>query len=323
MKKKLEAELISIAHRILKLKNKDEIIQLHQETQKLYEKLTVLRFVEEHFSDAKPTIGQKEIFETVMSSFDDEVVSVSENLEEIEEKAVELEADVVEEEIVEMEIEIPLETENETIAFESENEETEEVLDFQEDQKEVFEEVVEAEKESESDLEPNFEMFKDEEVLFEKPKKKKVAKQISFEDLLGGSLDAPVFERIENIEITIENPEILEEIVENPTKPFFELDDEPVEEKEEPTETVEINEVNDNFKKGISFGLNDRIAFERHLFGGSSEDLNRVISQLSSFDSFEEAKEFIEDMVKPDYENWEGKEEYELRFMDNIEKKFA
>ncbi len=323
MKKKLEAELISIAHRILKLKNKDEIIQLHQETQKLYEKLTVLRFVEEHFSDAKPTIGQKEIFETVMSSFDDEVVSISENLEEIEEKAVEIEADVVEEEIVEMEIETPLETENETIVFESENEETEEILDFQEAQKEAFEEVVEAETESESDLEPNFEMFKDEEVLFEKPKKKKVAKQISFEDLLGGSLDAPVFERIENIEITIENPEILEEIVENPTKPFFELDDEPVEEKEEPTETVEINEVNENFKKGISFGLNDRIAFERHLFGGSSEDLNRVISQLSSFDSFEEAKEFIEDMVKPDYENWEGKEEYELRFMDNIEKKFA
>ena len=323
MKKKLEAELISIAHRILKLKNKDEIIQLHQETQKLYEKLTVLRFVEEHFSDAKPTIGQKEIFETVMSSFDDEVVSISENLEEIEEKAVEIEADVVEEEIVEMEIETPLETENETIVFESENEETEEILDFQEAQKEAFEEVVEAETESESDLEPNFEMFKDEEVLFEKPKKKKVAKQISFEDLLGGSLDAPVFERIENIEITIENPEILEEIVENPTKPFFELDDEPVEEKEEPTETVEINEVNENFKKGISFGLNDRIAFERHLFGGSSEDLNRVISQLSSFDSFEEAKEFIEDMVKPDYENWEGKEEYELRFMENIEKKFA
>ena len=323
MKKKLEAELISIAHRILKLKNKDEIIQLHQETQKLYEKLTVLRFVEEHFSDAKPTIGQKEIFETVMSSFDDEVVSVSENLEEIEEKAVEIEADVVEEEIVEMEIETPLETENETIAFESENEEAEEILDFQEAQKEAFEEVVEAETESESDLEPNFEMFKDEEVLFEKPKKKKVAKQISFEDLLGEIHEAPVFERIENNETTTESPEILEEIVENPTKPFFELDDEPVEEKEEPAETVEINEVNENFKKGISFGLNDRIAFERHLFGGSSEDLNRVISQLSSFDSFEEAKEFIEDMVKPDYENWEGKEEYELRFMDNIEKKFA
>ena len=44
MKKKLEADLISIAHRILKLKNKSELVQLHQETQKLYEKLSVLLF---------------------------------------------------------------------------------------------------------------------------------------------------------------------------------------------------------------------------------------------------------------------------------------
>ena len=321
MKKKLEADLISIAHRILKLKNKDEIIQLHQETQKLYEKLTVLRFVEEHFSDAKPTIGQKEIFEKVISSFDDEVASISENLEEIEEKAAETKAEIQDEEIAEMEIETPLELENDSIAFESENEEAEEVLDFQEAQKEAFEEDFEAETESKSDFEPNFEMFKDEEVLFEKPKKKKEPKQISFEDLLGGSLDAPVFERIDTNEASIENPEILEEIVENPTKPFFELDDEAVE--EETVENTDINAANENFKKGISFGLNDRIAFERHLFGGSSEDLNRVISQLSSFDSFEEAKEFIEDMVKPDYDNWEGKEEYELRFMESIERKFA
>ena len=57
MKKKLEADLISIAHRILKLKNKSELAQLHQETQKLYEKLSVLKFVEENFSDVKPTIG--------------------------------------------------------------------------------------------------------------------------------------------------------------------------------------------------------------------------------------------------------------------------
>ena len=38
MKKKLEAELISIAHRILKLKNKSELHQLHQEAQNLYDK---------------------------------------------------------------------------------------------------------------------------------------------------------------------------------------------------------------------------------------------------------------------------------------------
>ena len=61
MKKKLEADLISIAHRILQLKNKSDINQLYLETQKLYEKLSVLRFVDEHFGDVKPTIGTIEI----------------------------------------------------------------------------------------------------------------------------------------------------------------------------------------------------------------------------------------------------------------------
>ena len=50
MKRKLEADLISIAHRILQLKNKTDINQLYLETQKLYEKLAVLRFVDENFS---------------------------------------------------------------------------------------------------------------------------------------------------------------------------------------------------------------------------------------------------------------------------------
>ena len=70
MKKKLEADLISIAHRILQLKNKSDINQLYLETQKLYEKLSVLRFVEEHFSEAKPTIGVQEISKEIESVFD-------------------------------------------------------------------------------------------------------------------------------------------------------------------------------------------------------------------------------------------------------------
>ena len=70
MKKKLEADLISIAHRILQLKNKSDINQLYLETQKLYEKLSVLRFVDEHFSEAKPTIGITEISKKIESIFD-------------------------------------------------------------------------------------------------------------------------------------------------------------------------------------------------------------------------------------------------------------
>jgi len=43
---------------------------------------------------------------------------------------------------------------------------------------------------------------------------------------------------------------------------------------------------------------------------------------LITYDNFYETKRFIDEMVKPDYNNWEGKEEYEERFMEIIEKKF-
>jgi hypothetical protein len=37
----------------------------------------------------------------------------------------------------------------------------------------------------------------------------------------------------------------------------------------------------------------------------------------------QEAQDFIEEMVKPDYNNWEGKEEYINRFMGVVENKFS
>ena len=80
--------------------------------------------------------------------------------------------------------------------------------------------------------------------------------------------------------------------------------------------------MNDKFSKGIDIDLNDRIAFVKHLFGNSSEDYNRVLNQLITFDNFYETRSFIEEMVKPDYNNWEGKDDYAERFMDIIEKKF-
>jgi hypothetical protein len=61
----------------------------------------------------------------------------------------------------------------------------------------------------------------------------------------------------------------------------------------------------------------------KHLFANSSEDYNRVLSQLITFDTFQEAESFIDTMVKPDYNNWEGKEEYAVRFMEILEKRFS
>ena len=315
MKKKLEAELISIAHRILKLKNKSELNQLHLETQKLYEKLSVLKFVEDNFSDVKPTIGLSKMEELVASAFDNEEI--------IAEDEVLLATAETENEIVSEEIE-----EEPSVILEEEISEEEEI--FAEEAEEPIAAV-----DDKTDFEPHFELFKEKEIEFEAKKSKNEAKQISFEDMLGSNSD-PIFERVQSTKVSEEAliepiteteveaeeiPEIEEEVV---FTPAFEMSaPEEVEIPEVVSEVKKSNPMNDSFSKTISFGLNDKIAFEKQLFGGSSEDLNRVVSQLSTFDSFDEAENFIEEMVKPDYNNWEGKDDYVARFMEIVEKKFA
>ncbi len=79
--------------------------------------------------------------------------------------------------------------------------------------------------------------------------------------------------------------------------------------------------LNDKLQANIQVGLNDRIAFVKHLFNHSQADFNRVLSQLNSFKTKKEASSFIKKMVKPDYD-WKGKEEYEERFLELVERKF-
>lgn len=78
------------------------------------------------------------------------------------------------------------------------------------------------------------------------------------------------------------------------------------------------DKINQNY---ISVDLNDRIAFVKHLFDNSQEDFNRVLSQLNSFESEQEAKDFLLTQVKPDY-SWDGKDSYESRLIFLIERKF-
>ncbi|HET8810178.1 MAG TPA: hypothetical protein VFM65_07935, partial [Flavobacteriaceae bacterium] len=81
--------------------------------------------------------------------------------------------------------------------------------------------------------------------------------------------------------------------------------------------------LNDRLKKGVSFGLNDRLVYVKHLFDGNAPDFDRVLSQLNTFQSFDGAKRFIETVVKPDYNNWNGEETYEKRFLKALETKLA
>lgn len=81
--------------------------------------------------------------------------------------------------------------------------------------------------------------------------------------------------------------------------------------------------LNDRLAKDFQIGLNDKLAFVKHLFNNNMEDYTRVLSQLSTIDTEERSIAFINNMVKPEYNNWEGKEEYEARLMSLIERRFS
>lgn len=298
MKKRLEADLISIAHRILQLKNKSDINQLYLETQKLYEKLSVLRFVDTHFGDIKPTIGQSEIEKQIEQIFETGTNAPATGIlvEEIIETSTEAAAANTEEaRPIEEIIDAPL---NEASESELAPEAAETVTN---------EEIPAAETIEEASFKPAFELEEESE-----EQKKPEVVQISFEDLLGGNYTEAQFVKVhpvENIPTAI-------------AIDFEEKKTEPIEEVSPQATEQKAVSLNDKLAKGINIDLNDRIAFTKQLFGNSTEDYNRVFNQLITFDSFQETKDFLEDMVKPDYNNWEGKEEYVQRFMEIIEKKF-
>ena len=65
-------------------------------------------------------------------------------------------------------------------------------------------------------------------------------------------------------------------------------------------------------------GLNDRIALTQHLFDGNAEDLQRVLSQMETMDHFDQARDFLLQMVQPDY-NWSKATEHVERLLDLTE----
>ncbi|MBY0486236.1 MAG: hypothetical protein K2P85_03450 [Flavobacteriaceae bacterium] len=310
MKKRLEAELISIAHRVLKLKNKSEVDQLYLETKKLYETLAVLKFYGDNYENIKSEISKEDLEEKLAVTLEEktpiavevtsepiqEPIVIEEPKEEattedepevvttLEEAEVEAVAEIEDEETVEEEIaEEPIIVGEITVDEDDETDEEEPVLDEKRD----------------LDFEPIFELAAEspiEEIVEEKVEvKKQEAQQISFEDLLGGNYTEPIFVKPNDVVV----PASLKSVI----------DDKPL-------------SLNDQHSKAINIGLNDRIAFVKHLFSDSNEDYNRVLSQLNTFSTYKEAQDFIEEIIKPDYNNWAGSDEYAERFLEIVANKF-
>lgn len=286
MKKRLESELISIAHRILKLKNKSEVDQLYKETQKLYETLSVLKFYQDNFESIKSDVTQDVLEEKIEQSFEN--TSPKKVVEPIAEVVVATEPEIEEEKLI---VSDEDEETPETVFEDEESSEEEIVIEPDVDEEEpVFKPIFELEVEEEEQIEPA-------ELASElKPE----TKQVSFEELLGENYADTVFVKPDEVSLFSTDPNA----------------------SQQKKQTNKENEEKSVSSKSIEIGLNDRVAFVNNLFGESNEDFNRVISQINTFDTLEEAKNFINEMVIPDYNYWVGKEDYLERFMEVVEKKF-
>ena len=257
MKKKLETDLVSIAHRILQLKNKSDVNVLFLETQKLYEKLAVLRFVEEHLNGVQPTIGIAALENEIENAFEKQENKIPEadDILPEEEKLASFVPIFVEEEKNRDTIIVAKSIENEIAATKT---------------------------------------------------------LISLEDIFGENYTEAEFVKVETLTTKKPKPQI-----ESTFELTFDALEILTEEKE--TKTASLNE---KLAKGILIDLHDRIDFVKHLFNNNNEDYNRVLSQLNSFDELEETKTFIAEIIKPEYNNWENKQEYENRFIAIVAKKF-
>ena len=162
------------------------------------------------------------------------------------------------------------------------------------------------------DLETNFDQAVD--FIKGKPEAETTAENFNDREELPPIMDT-IKETVKEIPET--KPSVADLIQENSKELSFER-------KKEVTSTEkEIQKsLNDKFSKGLQVDLNDRLAFIKYLFDQNANDYQRAISQIATLQTWEQAQKFILEMIKPDYNQWEGKEQYEIRFLKIVENNF-
>jgi hypothetical protein len=73
-------------------------------------------------------------------------------------------------------------------------------------------------------------------------------------------------------------------------------------------------------KPEFKLDLNDKVAFSKSLFGGNDDELKSTIEKLNSFDTLEDAKQYLSEVY---YEkDWSKKDEFAQRLWNLVESKF-
>src|SRR5699024_6840801 len=263
MKKKIEAELYSLAKDLLEVKDSRSTTEWKDITQNLYDKLCILEHLESQLYISEKSIGSKknEQDEKVNQESDNNQISITSQIEEFEQ-------------------------ETQDIFFPED-------IDSPSPEKKVTEENMIAEKGNETPSEA---------IIPESntPTPRRTAEEL--QRFASTYKQTPVFGR--------KTSEV--EVSEKATS---------FKESSLPTSTPKS--LNDSLNRGLHIALNDRIAFINNLFAGSTQDFNRVLSQINTLDDFDAVQSFLEYQIMPDYNHWEGKEEFSERFINIIEKKFS
>ncbi len=300
MHKKLEAELVSIAHQILQMKDKNDVVKLKNKAKDVYEKLSVLDFVNNYFITTPQTKeDKKDVVAKIETVFSDNK-NITPIATEIKEPIVKdnVKAEAVKQEEIDIQNQAILKAEADRIAKKMAERELKEAEQLEK----IRLEAIEAARQAA-------------EIKIKEEKTQDISKTDDFKDSIPADVAANLFEKASNTSNeTQEKPKI-------PPIKDVSLKKDPVTAPSK-TQTTRSS-VNDRiFKDKIQVGLNDRIAFVKHLFNFSQEEFNRVLSQLNSFTSEEQAKDFIINTVQTDYD-WAGKEEYVQRLFMLIERRFA
>ena len=137
---------------------------------------------------------------------------------------------------------------------------------------------------------------------------------------------APMMETIKNMVTEMPEPEAHEKLFETfEETPSFEpkKKENSVKQSKQEVETIpEIKNINDRFNKTLRIDLNDRLAFIKNLFEGDTASYEKVLSQIVTFESWEEVFNFIDVQVKTEYDNWNKNEEIADRFLAILQKNF-
>lgn len=290
MHKKLADELMSLAHSILQMKRPDDLSELLAKTNLLQEKLSLLALIERYDQLPHKEQSKEELIE-VYSDY------LNRELEDLKNEH-HLNINPIEPEEIKEEIQINTELKKEIEEI-VENKEALESLDAEKKDK--------PEKKEPSNSEPD---------LFS-------ALGVEQEDYLEQEFVVKEDQPKPKIEATFQtdiHTDNQDDVV------VFELDAELSQESAKPEVNVQSIDSNKTineklFQKQLNIGLNDRIAFVKHLFNGDQQDFNRVISQINTLSEIHEALDLIRNHVRPEYD-WSQSEEVEARFMDLIERKF-